>query len=148
MYEILGVLSGNKKLMGDLAKIKDRIPGLKRYSLTLDNFFKVCLIVQRSISHIPIVIMGESGVGKTALITFLVELIFEETLLCYNIHAGINEEGIRSIVDEITEQANIAALESTGRSVKRVWVFFDEFNTTDEVSFIQEMVIDRRFMGS
>jgi DNA-binding NtrC family response regulator len=32
----------------------------------------MCLIVQRAVSHIPIIIMGESGVGKTALIRFLV----------------------------------------------------------------------------
>jgi ABC-type phosphate/phosphonate transport system ATPase subunit len=35
--------------------------------------------------------MGESGVGKTALIRFLVENVHEEELFVYNIHAGITE---------------------------------------------------------
>lgn len=42
------------------------------YSLTLDNFLKMCLIIQRMRARIPINIMGETGVGKTALIRFLV----------------------------------------------------------------------------
>jgi len=33
------------------------------------------------------------------------------------------------------------------KNVKKVWVFFDEFNTTDELSYIKEMVIDRKFRG-
>jgi hypothetical protein len=31
---------------------------------------------------------------------------------------------------------------------KKAWVFFDEFNTTDELSYIKEIVIDRRFQGT
>lgn len=30
---------------------------------------------------------------------------------------------------------------------KKLWVFFDEFNTTDELSYIKEMTIENRFMG-
>jgi hypothetical protein len=30
---------------------------------------------------------------------------------------------------------------------QKVWVFFDEFNTTDELSYIKEMIIDRKFQG-
>jgi hypothetical protein len=33
--------------------------------------------------------MGESGVGKTTLIRFVVEEIYEEKLLTFNVHAGI-----------------------------------------------------------
>ena len=72
MYSILHVLSGNKKLLGSsVANIKEKSPALKRYSLTMDNFFKMCLIILRERCSIPCVIEGESGVGKTALIRFL-----------------------------------------------------------------------------
>lgn len=30
---------------------------------------------------------------------------------------------------------------------KKVWIFFDEFNTTDQISYIKEMVIDHKFKG-
>lgn len=29
----------------------------------------------------------------------------------------------------------------------KIWVFFDEFNTTDELSYIKEIIVDRRFQG-
>jgi Cdc6-like AAA superfamily ATPase len=51
---------------------------LGNYKITLDNFFKMCLIIYRAKSNVPCVIMGESGVGKTALIRFLVENVHEE----------------------------------------------------------------------
>jgi midasin (ATPase involved in ribosome maturation) len=50
----------------------------------------MCLIIQRATAHVPIVIMGESGVGKTALIRFLVEVVFEHKFLLFNVHAGID----------------------------------------------------------
>lgn len=63
----------------------------ENYSLTLDNFFKMCLIVQRMRANIPIIIMGETGVGKTALIDHLVKNVFLDELIQFNIHAGTNE---------------------------------------------------------
>ena len=29
----------------------------------------------------------------------------------------------------------------------KIWVFFDEFNTTDELAYIKEVVAEHRFMG-
>lgn len=77
MFKILKELSGNNKFNTTLQNIKANIKQLKTYKLTLDNFFKMCLIIHRSQSYIPCVIMGESGVGKTALIDFLVRVVFE-----------------------------------------------------------------------
>ena len=65
-------------------------PSFKDYVLTMDNFFKMCLIVLRERCGIPCVIEGESGVGKTALIRFLVENIYKTKLEVFNIHAGIH----------------------------------------------------------
>ena len=30
---------------------------------------------------------------------------------------------------------------------KKIWAFFDEFNTTDELSYIKEILVEHRFMG-
>lgn len=72
--------------------MKKTVKGLSAYSVTLDNFFKMCLIIQRMICHLPIIIMGQSGVGKTALIKFLANTVFQHTFICFNVHAGINED--------------------------------------------------------
>ena len=77
----------DKKTIKELKNEHDKI---KNYSITLDNFFKMCLIIQRAVAHIPIIIMGESGVGKTALIKFLVEVVFQQRFLVFNVHAGVD----------------------------------------------------------
>ncbi len=73
MFKILLELSGNKKFDStiekigpngkktyeeSLDKIYKAIPSLINYKLTLDNFFKMCLIIHRSNSFIPSIIMG------------------------------------------------------------------------------------------
>lgn len=67
-------------------------PNFKDYKLTLDNFIKICLIWHRASSGIPCIIMGESGVGKTKLISFFVEEVLKNVLAVINLHAGIHEE--------------------------------------------------------
>lgn len=52
------------------------IAGSKKYTITqdpnyvvnIDNFFKMCLITLRQRQNIPIIIMGEAGTGKTAIL--------------------------------------------------------------------------------
>ena len=46
----------------------------KDYVFTVDNFIKMCLILIRIRANIPIIMMGETGCGKTSLIRKLSEL--------------------------------------------------------------------------
>jgi predicted ATPase len=59
-------------------------------------------------ANIPIIIMGETGVGKTALISYLVQNVFQDKLMLFNVHAGTDEahlikfdEKIRRAYDDI-----------------------------------------------
>ena len=45
------------------------------YIMNEDNFFKMILIHKRALHGLPIIIMGETGCGKTALLRYLVETI-------------------------------------------------------------------------
>jgi ATP-dependent protease HslVU (ClpYQ) ATPase subunit len=65
---------------------------------TLDNFLKLVLIYLRVRSNIPIILMGETGVGKTSLVDFLSKIIDAEFMI-KNIHAGITEEEIIDFVN-------------------------------------------------
>ncbi len=47
------------------------------YNITIDNFVKMSLIYLRSKANIPIIIMGDAGVGKTALVRFMVKVILQ-----------------------------------------------------------------------
>lgn len=81
----------------------------------------MCLIIQRAVAHIPIIIMGESGVGKTALIKFLVEVVFRQRFLVFNIHAGIDEPKLVEYYQEIIKISE----ELKPFPNQKVWVFFD-----------------------
>jgi len=45
----------------------------KDYVFTVDNFIKMCLILIRLRARIPVIMMGETGCGKTSLIKKLSE---------------------------------------------------------------------------
>jgi len=45
--------------------------------------------------------MGESGVGKTALINFLVNTVLRHRLIVFNIHAGVDEPKLVEYYKEI-----------------------------------------------
>jgi midasin (ATPase involved in ribosome maturation) len=49
----------------------------------------MCLIVQRIRLNIPIVIMGEAGIGKTALLRHVVTHLFKHEFAVFNINAGL-----------------------------------------------------------
>lgn len=78
--EVLRNISGNMKYSIDCE------PG---YVINIDNFFKICLIVYRMRSKIPIVIMGEAGIGKTALLRHVVKHLFHHEFKVFNINAGL-----------------------------------------------------------
>jgi len=66
------------------------------YVFTADNFIKMVLILLRIRENIPIIMMGETGCGKTSLIRKLSELINngENKMKILNIHAGITDQEI------------------------------------------------------
>ena len=108
------------------------------YVLTPDNFLKMNLIYMRCMSNLPLIIMGETGCGKTSLLRFFVENILREIILVIYIHSGITMEHIR-------EHLEIANKEALRRKNHRVWVFFDEFNTSDCMNQIVSVLCERRF---
>ncbi|OMJ85343.1 hypothetical protein SteCoe_13379 [Stentor coeruleus] len=116
------------------------IENLKNYILTPDNFVKMCLILAKAFSGIPIIIMGETGCGKTSLIRFLIKSILHEKFELMNIHTGTTYEDIKNVIRKYTEKSLI-------KPKKRYWVFFDEFNTSDYVGTISNIIVEKKFEG-
>jgi predicted GTPase len=52
------------------------------------------LIYMRVQSRVPVVLMGETGCGKTSLITFFCKNVLQDRLEVFNIHAGITTKMI------------------------------------------------------
>ena len=113
-----------------------------KYIITNDNFKKMVLIIYRIKSNIPVIIMGEKGCGKTALILKLNQLLYngEITVHKINIHQGITENNLCDIIQEKNEIAK-------KQENKELWLFFNEINNCLCFPLITEIFINRSYNG-
>ena len=86
---LLNILKSIEEIVGD-------------YVFTADNFLKMILILIRIRENVPIIMMGETGCGKAAIIRKLDELLNngETTMHILNIHAGVTDEEIVNFLFE------------------------------------------------
>ena len=124
---------------GETLKSLQEIVEKDDYIITMDNFRKMILILYRIIADIPVILMGETGCGKTALIKKLNQLLNngEETLETINIDPSYNDEKLTQKMNEINDKAK--------KCKGELWVFFDEVNTCDSLSLITEIFINRTY---
>ncbi|OXB81060.1 UNVERIFIED_CONTAM: hypothetical protein H355_004990 [Colinus virginianus] len=117
------------------------------YELTTDNVLKILAIEMRFRCNIPVVIMGETGCGKTRLVNFLCKLrrsfLEVENMQLVKVHGGTTAEMIYARVKE-AEALAIANKKQHGLDTV---LFFDEANTTEAVSSIKEVLCDRTVEG-
>ncbi|XP_053405686.1 uncharacterized protein LOC123566607 [Mercenaria mercenaria] len=112
----------------------------KDYALTPDNLLKMVLIMMRVQSKVPILIMGETGCGKTSLIRYLA-CICEVPFRVINIHAGLYKKEIVDIVMEENEKS----LNNVGT---QRWLFLDEINTSENIGLICDIICHHRCITS
>ena len=113
------------------------------YVITNDNFKKMILLLYRIQANVPVIIMGETGCGKTALITKLNQLMNngKTTVEIINIHPGITDKKLCEIMKEKNEIAKKKINEE-------LWIFFDELNTCLSMSLLTEIFINRTYNGN
>ena len=86
--------------------------------------------------------MGETGVGKTAIINYLADALDYEFRVL-NLHEGITEEDILDFV-----RGAQLAIEEVMSEEKKILLFFDEINTNLHIDgLLKEIVIDRKVRG-
>jgi hypothetical protein len=121
----------------------------ENYELTTDNVKKILAIQMRFRCGIPVVIMGETGCGKTRLIRYMCSLQANRTgaknMLLMKVHGGITKEDIIKIVQE-AEKLAATNKRVYGQRIQTV-LFFDEANTTDALGLIKEIMCDKRANG-
>ncbi|XP_015735182.1 E3 ubiquitin-protein ligase RNF213 isoform X2 [Coturnix japonica] len=117
------------------------------YELTTDNVLKMLAIEMRFRCNIPVVIMGETGCGKTRLVNFLCKLrrsfLEVENMKLVKVHGGTTAEMIYARIKE-AEALAIANKKQHGLDTV---LFFDEANTTEAVSSIKEVLCDHTVEG-
>ncbi len=114
------------------------------YVITEDNYKKMVLLFYRIKANVPVIIMGETGCGKTSLIIKLSEILNngEKLVEIINIHPGITDEEITKNMEKMNETAKSEKYKS-----KELWIFFDEINTCLSLSLLTEIFINRTFKG-
>ena len=133
------------------------------YVFTADNFVKMILILLRIRSNIPVIMMGETGCGKTSLIRKLAEMKNNgnaEKMKILNIHAGTDDNDIiiflkKKVIPEAEEleKKNIIEREKR-RKLKqfyegeKIWVFLDEINTCKSMGLISELMCKHSYQGN
>ena len=149
LLSILEKKIGNGKT---LEKDKDNKKSLEKdksdkfnYVITEDNYIKMILLIYRIKADIPVIIMGETGCGKTSLIIKLSQFLNngEELLGLIHIHSGITD---KEIINEMIKMNKIAK-EEKSKNNKEFWVFFDEINTCKSLSLLTEIFVNKTFNG-
>eukprot|EP01091_Cochliopodium_minus_P008744 TRINITY_DN2031_c0_g1_i6.p1 TRINITY_DN2031_c0_g1~~TRINITY_DN2031_c0_g1_i6.p1 ORF type:complete len:3279 (+),score=1032.07 TRINITY_DN2031_c0_g1_i6:1369-11205(+) len=107
------------------------------YVITLDNAYKMALILFKIRACKPVILLGETGCGKTFLINQLAK--YEESIFNYLlIHAGTKMREIEKILNEAEIEA---------KKGEKVWVFFDEINTSTLLPQLSEIICHHRING-
>lgn len=117
------------------------------YELTTDNMLKMLAVHMRFRCGIPVIIMGETGCGKTRLIKFLCEMhrsgVATDNMKLVKVHGGTSSEMIYTKVREAEAMALRNKLDYGFDTV----LFFDEANTTEAISSIKEILCDNSAEG-
>jgi RZ type zinc finger domain/AAA domain (dynein-related subfamily) len=116
------------------------VPDLDQtYVVTIDNLLKMLSIQQRLKNNLPVIIMGETGCGKSSLIRQLCAII-RAPLRTLNIHGGMEDH-------HILEWMRYVIAEACAFPRERIVVFLDEVNTCNCMGLFKEMVCDRSMNG-
>ena len=120
------------------------------YELTMDNVKKILAIIMRFRCGIPVIVMGETGCGKTRLVRYMCSLQSNLTcaknMLLMKVHGGVTRT---DIINKVKEAEVLAARNrslSNQYNIQTV-LFFDEANTTDALGLIKEVMCDGRING-
>ena len=116
------------------------------YVLTIDNLKKMLAIHMRFRCNIPVIMMGETGCGKTRLINFMCKFqannLSIQNMVILKIHGETTKQDIISGYRNALKLAE----ENIGHDVDTV-LFFDEANTSHTIGLIKEILCDRRIDG-
>ena len=143
-FDELQVNVKQMKLCRVLGVEPNRIRFDPTYELTQDNVMKLLAIYMRFRCNIPVVIMGETGCGKTRLIEYLCNIMARgenvENKKFVKVHGGVTMQDIVQSIED-AEKLAIANTRQFGDGFYTV-LFFDEANTTEAIYGIKEVICD------
>ena len=129
LIDILGKITG-------ITKTKEEVQGVDggKFCITYDTLLKIVAIYTRLRCNIPVILMGECGCGKTALLRYVTNYL-DIPLISLDIHGGTTAADITAKIDEAEAQGT------------KAWVFLDEINTCNEMGLLTEILVKRCVNG-
>ena len=142
LANVMGIIQNS----GELGKLVVTDPD-SSYVLTIDNLKKILAIHMRFRCNIPVIIMGETGCGKTRLVYYMCQLqsqhIQRNNMRILKMHGGTTDQ---DIIEELNASIKLAQ-KNVLYNIDTV-LFFDEANTSHSIELIKEILCDRRVNGS
>ena len=134
------------EVLANVLGIQSPIDPDPHYVLTIDNLKKMFAIQMRFRSNIPVILMGETGCGKTRLIKFMCQFQDKgrnvKNVITFKIHGEIYKTDIM----DYYQKALKLAKENACKNIDTI-LFFDEVNTSYSIGLIKEILCDRRIDG-
>ena len=124
--------------------IKNICEKLGNYIFVSDNFIKMVRILLNIEAKIPVILMGETGVGKTKLLEMLATLYGKGQRYWkrLQIHAGTTDKKIIKFIQKVEKEVI-----EEGRENELTWIFFDEINTCNSLGLITEIMCNHTYLG-
>ena len=160
LKEILALFSLQDEDM-NVKDVKLLCENCGNYIFVSDNYIKMVRILLNIEAKIPVILMGETGVGKTKLLEILATLYGKgrakwKTL---QIHAGTTNEKIVNFIDKINNEVEEKEKEKEKEKKEKekeeeeeeekelTWIFFDEINTCNALGLITEIMCNHTYLG-
>ena len=128
----------------DIKDIRELCMKLGNYIFVSDNFIKMVRILLNIEAKIPVILMGETGVGKTKLLEMLTTLYNkgQQGMKKLQIHAGTNDQKIVEFIEKTERE-----VKEEGKENELTWIFFDEINTCNSLGLITEIMCNHTYLG-
>eukprot|EP00457_Paulinella_chromatophora_P000045 gb/GEZN01000045.1/.p1 GENE.gb/GEZN01000045.1/~~gb/GEZN01000045.1/.p1 ORF type:complete len:2432 (-),score=183.99 gb/GEZN01000045.1/:2366-8932(-) len=114
----------------------------KSYIITPKILNEALMIYRRLIASIPVILMGHTGCGKTALVRLL-SCVCNTQLVHIRVHGGYDEIRLKKELSNAVDRA-MREYESTR---KKTFVFLDEVNTCHCLGLFKELLCDHSVGG-
>ena len=124
--------------------LKNICEKLGNYIFVSDNFIKMVAILLNIEAKIPVILMGETGVGKTKLLEMLATLYGKgkPNWRKLQIHAGTTDQDIVEFIEGVEKEYQLQE-----NNKEKVWIFFDEINTCNSLGLITEIMCNHTYLG-
>ena len=125
--------------------IKQLCVNLGNFIFVPDNFIKIALILLKIEAKVPVILMGDTGTGKTKLLEMFATLYNKgiNKMKTIKLHSDINDEQIIEFIKLIEKE-----IKNEGREDELTLILFDKINNCNCLELIKEIFCNHTYLGN